>query len=182
MENRTLSTDFEAARYQDQLIIKAISLHQPWASLIAALAKTIETRRWAPPYGIVGTQIAIHAAQQLVQLPNKTHRQHNEYVAHALGPNWHDSAPRGAVVAIATLQSAEQVDEFTKLPDNPELLFGDYSVGRWMWKLDDIVPLTTTYPCRGRQSFWNWPVPDEIRHLVNPTQEPQKPRQQKLQL
>lgn len=30
--------------------MKAISLHQPWASLIASGKKTIETRRWATSY------------------------------------------------------------------------------------------------------------------------------------
>jgi hypothetical protein len=30
--------------------VKALSLKQPWASLVAAGAKTIETRTWAPAY------------------------------------------------------------------------------------------------------------------------------------
>jgi len=30
--------------------MKAISLHQPWASMIASGEKTIETRRWATSY------------------------------------------------------------------------------------------------------------------------------------
>ena len=29
--------------------MKALTLHQPWASLIAHGVKTIETRSWAPP-------------------------------------------------------------------------------------------------------------------------------------
>ena len=163
-------------------IIKAISLHQPWASLIAAVGKTIETRHWAPPKDIVGTRIAVHATQQLMQLPKKTHQKYNQYVEQYLGPNWHESTPRGAVIAIATLKSAEQIDQYTKLPDEPELLFGDYTAGRWMWHLDEIVPLTTIYPCRGRQSFWNWPVPDELQHIVNSNSPPQRPRQTKLEI
>lgn len=43
--------------------MKAISLHEPYASIIAAGAKTIETRTWAPPANLTGQRIAIHAAQ-----------------------------------------------------------------------------------------------------------------------
>ena len=177
-----MSTDFDEAGQQTLLTIKAISLHQPWASLIAALAKKIETRHWAPPKNVVGTRIAIHAAQQLVRLPNKTHKKYNQQVEQYLGPNWHDSTPRGAIIAIATFKSAEQIHQSTKLPDEPELLFGDYTAGRWMWHLDDIVPLTTTYPYRGRQSFWNWPVPEELHHLIESNNQPQRPKQTKLQI
>ena len=44
--------------------VKAISLHQPWASLIAEGIKTIETRNWAPPKALIGQRIAIHAAKR----------------------------------------------------------------------------------------------------------------------
>lgn len=45
--------------------MKAISLWQPWASLIAAGAKPFETRHWAPPRELIGSTIAIHAAKKI---------------------------------------------------------------------------------------------------------------------
>ena len=45
--------------------MKAISLWQPWASLIACGAKPYETRSWAPPSTLIGTTIAIHAAKRV---------------------------------------------------------------------------------------------------------------------
>jgi hypothetical protein len=45
--------------------MKAISLWQPWASLIACGAKPFETRSWAPPRELIGTTIAIHAAKKI---------------------------------------------------------------------------------------------------------------------
>jgi activating signal cointegrator 1 len=45
--------------------MKAISLWQPWASLIACGAKPYETRHWAPPLEFTGTTIAIHAAKKI---------------------------------------------------------------------------------------------------------------------
>ena len=41
--------------------MKALTLHEPWASLIAKGTKTIETRGWRPPPGLIGQRIAIHA-------------------------------------------------------------------------------------------------------------------------
>lgn len=46
--------------------VKAITLHQPWASLIAAGVKTIETRSWSTPYRGI---IAIHAGVTMPRLP-----------------------------------------------------------------------------------------------------------------
>jgi hypothetical protein len=45
--------------------MKAISLWQPWASLIACGAKPFETRDWAPPRELIGQAIAIHAAKKI---------------------------------------------------------------------------------------------------------------------
>src|SRR5258708_32606761 len=45
--------------------MKAISLWQPWASLIACGAKPFETRHWAPPRELIGQTIAIHAAKKI---------------------------------------------------------------------------------------------------------------------
>lgn len=45
--------------------MKAISLWQPWASLIACGAKPFETRHWAPPRELIGQRIAIHAAKKI---------------------------------------------------------------------------------------------------------------------
>lgn len=45
--------------------MKAISLWQPWASLIACGAKPFETRHWAPPPDLIGQTIAIHAAKKI---------------------------------------------------------------------------------------------------------------------
>lgn len=43
--------------------MKALTLHQPYASLIARGVKTIETRTWPAPAGLIGERIAIHAGK-----------------------------------------------------------------------------------------------------------------------
>lgn len=41
--------------------MKALTLHQPWATLIALNVKTIETRSWRASVSLIGQRIAIHA-------------------------------------------------------------------------------------------------------------------------
>jgi hypothetical protein len=40
-----------------------LTLWEPWATLIAVGAKTIETRSWAAPPGLIGERIGIHAGR-----------------------------------------------------------------------------------------------------------------------
>jgi hypothetical protein len=46
--------------------VTALTLWQPWASLIAEGVKTIETRSWPAPAELIGQHIAIHAGQKFV--------------------------------------------------------------------------------------------------------------------
>lgn len=92
--------------------MKALTIRQPWASLIALGVKTIETRSWRAPQSLIGQTIAIHAGKWQPE-PG------NEY---GTGWWWHDDcgdpiiveqkpahgwnqapAPLGAIVATATL-------------------------------------------------------------------------------
>ncbi len=44
--------------------MNALTLHQPWASLIALGIKTIETRSWGARHSATGQPLAIHAAKR----------------------------------------------------------------------------------------------------------------------
>lgn len=47
--------------------MKALTIWQPWASLIAIGAKPYEFRGWRPPCAIIGQRIAIHAGARPVR-------------------------------------------------------------------------------------------------------------------
>jgi hypothetical protein len=82
--------------------LQAISLWQPYASLIAAKAKPFETRHWAAQSHRIGQRVAIHAA---LRRPTQTEvAELFDDVANALGfCHWHKRIPYGAVVCTATL-------------------------------------------------------------------------------
>ncbi len=89
--------------------MKTISLWQPYASLIAAGEKTIETRGWAPPKGVMGQRIAIHAAKAIETADVRGRARHHQIAAALNDPEWDENVPRGAVVCTAILDHAAQV-------------------------------------------------------------------------
>lgn len=86
--------------------LPAITLHQPWESLVAHGIKNVETRSWPPPHGIIGERIAIHASRTVVLNPG---HEAVTAIADIYGAGqWRQDIPRGAVIAIATLSGAQK--------------------------------------------------------------------------
>lgn len=158
--------------------MKVITLHQPWASLIAIGEKPFETRSWAPPASLIGRPIAIHAAARKVRAEGITRPIFEAFAPHLPGQmlmtqilTLLEGLPLGAVVCTAILAAAYQCgdeispgqvevvkaisrgDDFVTLTIDP---FGDFSPGRWAWHLEDIRPFPKPIPAKGHQGFWNW--------------------------
>ena len=85
----------------------AITLHQPWTSLIALGVKTVETRSWPAPARLVGKTIAIHAGKRVVRQPGENIEQD---LRARLSEDWHRTIPAGAVLATATLAGMARVE------------------------------------------------------------------------
>ena len=158
--------------------MKAITLRQPYASLVAIGAKPHETRSWATSYR---GPIAIHAG---VKPAHELDGITRELICMAFGWPYEPyetsiashirALPHGAVVATAMLAECWRVVEHTptavilrqsngigedKIPiDAPYLMFGDYRVGRYIWGLTDICALPEPIPAKGKQGLWNWEV------------------------
>jgi len=138
--------------------MKAISLYQPWASLMALGHKRIETRSWATSYR---GPLAIHAAKKLVMPDDPEFREALEKLG--LIANWDGKNcswpkgdfPRGAIVGVCNLHSCVPVG-LGPILENYERLFGDYSPGRYLWLTTDMKKLNNPIPCIGRQGFWDW--------------------------
>ena len=125
--------------------MRAISLWQPWASLIADGYKQVETRSWSTGYR---GPLAIHAAKKIVDWPSP-------YIA----PLFDDfiteprDLPRGCVVCVVRLWDVVRITRHNR-PGSPESEFGDYREGRFMWRLKLLERLTKPYPCAGRQGLF----------------------------
>jgi hypothetical protein len=139
--------------------MKAISLTQPWASLVACGAKRVETRSWRSNYRGL---IVIHAAKKF-PLDCRLWAEEEPLVLERLrelAPELEiTTLPRGAIVAVARLSNIlpttdARVETFLK-SRRGEREFGDYSEGRYAWKFDDVRPLKTPIAAKGALSLWD---------------------------
>lgn len=110
-----------------RVMIYAISLHQPWASFIAAGLKPYETRSWPAPRWLIGKRIAIHAAKKKMPMDD-----FKWALRHGI-----DDVPLGAIVCTAVLRGAYRIGVAQRVPGSAPIHnfqpdeFGDYEPGRW---------------------------------------------------
>lgn len=154
-------------------MMKAITLWQPYASLVAIGAKPHETRSWATSYrGLIAIHAGVKPAHEMDLATIYACREAFGLPHEKPFPEYVRELPHGAVVATATLAECWQVVKHTptavilrqsngvgedKIPiDAPYLMFGDYRVGRYIWALTDVCALQAPIPAKGKQGLWNW--------------------------
>lgn len=132
-------------------MMRALSLTQPWATLMAIGAKTIETRSWPTRYR---GGFAIHASKGfpadcrelcLVEPFRSILRAAGYTSAHEL--------PLGAILAAANLAACVPTNELRDLTEQ-ERAFGHYGPGRWGWVTSEVDRLATPVPCDGALGLW----------------------------
>lgn len=135
--------------------MRALSLWQPWATLVAVGAKRIETRSWRTSYR---GPLAIHASQRWtkdqvrmlnVEPFNKLLRAHEYYFA----APWY-RLPFRAIVATCELRDIVPTAGLSV--SETERALGDYRAGRWAWMLDNIELITPPIQYRGSLGLWEY--------------------------
>lgn len=160
--------------------MKAITIQQPYAELISLELKHFETRSWPTKYR---GPIAIHAGKELYPITPEIKQAVEAAVFYngPFHPSYLEDWTRGAVIAIAEITGCYKVIghqfraelngrqfmnlggtvtaailENNKWICGNELDFGDYSKGRYAWRLENIQLLKTPIPAKGQQGLWNW--------------------------
>lgn len=136
-----------------------ISLWQPHASLIRVGAKLYETRGWACPERYVGQRVFIHAAKKMLPARDTPTELHG-ICMDKFGFDWRDTLPRGAIVCEATLTGCYRTEDVGPI-DELEEAVGDWSRGRFVWRLQDVEALLP-HPVTGRQGWFEATVPQHI--------------------
>lgn len=161
---------------------KVLTLTQPYASLVALLAKGNETRGWRTHYR---GPLLIHAAAGLGPvggvsgLIDLCSEEPFRSVLQAAGI-WQggvrkDRLPRGAIVAsceligcyptartddgaVAYVTRAGSQHKYRELVvvGKQERAFGDYALGRWVWVLKNVRALPKPLPCKGALRLWEY--------------------------
>jgi activating signal cointegrator 1 len=154
-------------------IIKAISLHQPWATLITVGLKKHETRSWATSYN----------GPLLICAAKKTSREQKLYHQYFLNKyqqiltetdnyvGW-DDLPKGCAIALVELSDCITMTQaFIKEQPQTELDTGDWRVGRFAWKLHNIRRIVPPMPITGKQGLFNAEVslPEKLEPILATT-------------
>ena len=134
--------------------MKAISLLQPWASLVIMGVKTIETRSWATKHR---GSILIHASQGKAGSLFAIEPPFKKYI-----PDF-NALPFGAILgtvcisAMMRMKDLMMTDEWINRLTLEEKAFGDYGEGRYAWMLEDARPFRNAVAARGSLHLWDNP-------------------------
>jgi hypothetical protein len=141
--------------------IKAISLYQPYATLIAIEAKRIETRGWSTNYR---GPLAIHVCKK--QSKEYRELEKTKFFKGALYPNGNYLYPWascGCVLAIVDLMDCFKITGHRCFQiSEQEKAFGNYTLGRFMLMLENVKKLDKPIPAIGHQKLWDWEIPAEL--------------------
>ncbi len=163
--------------------MKALTIWQPWASLIVAGAKPYEFRGWRFPASLIGQRIVIHAAARKIDRPDASliyrvlqHRDESEALQQAaaetclhpekalpiLGRAWmpcREPLPLSAGIGTAVLGEPRNGFDIAAEFGVPRANDSDRDEhANWGWPMLDIEPWETPIPARGAQGFWTWPT------------------------
>ncbi|WP_400194643.1 ASCH domain-containing protein [Lysinibacillus telephonicus] len=138
--------------------MKAVTIKQPWATLIALREKQFETRSWQTKYR---GPIAVHAGKQIDKEAciafSDILKQH--------GITSINQLPTGVVIAKANLVDCHKVIKDHGISaimhtglriSEDEYWFGDYEEGRYAWELDNVKVFPEPIPAKGQLSLWEW--------------------------
>ena len=144
--------------------VKALTMTNPWGTLVALGAKQIETRSWPTPHR---GPLAIHIArtlppEALVCCDEPRFRQALEAGGYCWQPDargqnpW--GLPLGQVVAVVWLDTVEQISPGFPV-EEPERTFGTYRPGRFAWRFSSMYRLVAPLSARGSLGVWEWQPP-----------------------
>ena len=128
--------------------MKAISIKQPWASLIAHGIKDIENRTWSCPKKYLGQRVLIHAAKTSVKdgWSALTEMQLDKVFPHKnklYGDN--EDLPHGAIIGSVVISDC--------VLNHPSVWA---EKGVWNWVLKDAVLFDKPIrDVKGRLGFWD---------------------------
>jgi len=142
----------KVARFGSSNCYRALTISQPFASLIADGAKWVENRRWNCSYR---GPLAIHAGKGNQYLTAQELKQY----------------PTGAVLALVDIVACVQLQgaqgglhDVDKMENAgimfDQLLRHEHAEGPFCFVLQNVRKYREPIPCRGAQGLWRWSEPD----------------------
>lgn len=167
--------------------MKALTVKDPWATLIAYGAKVYETRSWSTPYR---GEIALHASKAFPRYDQEMCMDEPFFktltACQKMGlPNMLNDWPRGAVIALADLVDVVRIQRVNERGDvvdcdesagvhyhshddvvtvggvpltGQEEDFGLYCSHRYAWRFDNVRRIVPV-SAKGALGLWVWVAP-----------------------
>jgi hypothetical protein len=141
--------------FAERKTLKTISLLQPWATCVAIGLKTYDTRSWSTDYR---GPLLIHASQKLTEEGRALYAK----IENVLGPHPglppYEELPFGAILCEVRL---ENVQAFQAVLGSSEITvleraLGDYSAGRFAWKMSLVQKYIPELPVKGHPGLWEY--------------------------
>lgn len=131
--------------------MKAISLWQPWASLLFTepRLKIHETRHWATSHR---GRMYIHAAKRPIGRLDLDPQLEN-LCMEKWGSDFRKTLPFGAIIGIVQLIDCAKTESIAPHATSHDLLCGDFSPGRYAWSMGMPCPIGP-WPYKGQQGMW----------------------------
>ena len=130
--------------------MKALSLIQPWATLVLTGAKGFETRSWTTSYR---GPLLIHAAKGFPVSARVF--AHTEFTLGRLPAR----IARGAIIGRVVLKTIHRAEIIAPTLTTLERLYGDYTPGRWAWELAEAEMFETPIPYKGALGLFEVALP-----------------------
>lgn len=139
MKSATVTRTFKRGRMRFRIRVprKALSVKQPWASLIAWKAKTLEVRSWRTKYRgpltIVSSQSPEYPQKMILEMEEESGM----------------AFPNGVAICTANLvdvRPGKKSDKKTALCD---------PTGQFVWVLEDVVHVLHNFPVKGRLGIFD---------------------------
>jgi hypothetical protein len=146
--------------------MKALSLYQPYASAIEREFKRYETRPFRTHYR--GPLLICSTATTPAKVLREAMAKIDEHVQVTLG--YQEDGAALCVVDLVSCEPAERVveailnDETPPVRPRDELLLGDFTPGRFAWRLENVRRLSRPIPVKGRQRLWT-PSPELLAQV-----------------
>ena len=129
--------------------MKALTISQPFASLIADGSKWIENRTWPTTYR---GPLLIHAGKGSQYLSRAELQKYQTGVIVAVAELIACVTLEMAIDARARGCGSKRPEHFS--PRWEEILQHKHAEGPWLWVLRDVVKLDSPIPYRGAQGLW----------------------------
>jgi DNA (cytosine-5)-methyltransferase 1 len=142
-------------RSEEMVVSSAISLHQPWASLIALGLKQYETRSWSTSYR---GPLLICSAKLKKELDQKSKYDWLKD-KHSINLEDFESLRFGCAIALVELTDCIKMDEaFIQSQSELEIDCGGWAAARYAWKLENIRKVLPMVHIKGRQGLFSLEV------------------------